>query len=149
MAAANNNLRLRHPIQGFTLIELMITIAVVAILAAIAYPSYNRFITKAARDEAKSTLQQIELLQEAWRRDNGVYGDLAAQLTALGEADKYEYTITLLGTTQPGRAGYEAVATAVGKQAEREAAQFSGAGCERLTITVTLGGVTREPEGCW
>ncbi|NHA15875.1 type IV pilin protein [Thioalkalivibrio sp. XN279] len=133
--------------RGFTLIELMITIAVVAILAAIAYPSYNRFITKAARDEAKSTLQQIELLQEAWRRDNGVYADataLAAQLTALGETDKYSYTITAAGRTS-----YEAVATAVGKQAAREAAQFSGAGCEELTIIVNLAGVTREPEGCW
>ena len=133
--------------RGFTLIELMITIAVVAILAAIAYPSYSRFITKAARDEAKSTLQQIELLQEAWRRDNGVYGDatdLAAQLTALGEADKYEYTIS-----SAGRSSYEAVATAVGKQAAREAAQFSGTGCDELTITVTLGGVSRGPEGCW
>ena len=132
---------------GFTLIELMIAIAVVAILAAIAYPSYNRFITKAARDEAKSTLQQIELLQEAWRRDNGVYADataLAAQLTALGEADKYSYTIT-----SAGRTSYEAVATAVGTQAAREAAQFSGAGCEELTITVNLAGVTREPERCW
>lgn len=141
--------RAMDTVRGFTLIELMITIAVVAILAAIAYPSYNRFITKAARDEAKSTLQQIELLQEAWRRDNGEYAnatELAAQLTALAEADKYSYTINPVGATY--RASYAAEATAVGKQAARETAQFDGA-CSVLTVTVNLAGVTRTPENCW
>jgi type IV pilus assembly protein PilE len=131
---------------GFTLIELMITIAVVAILAAIAYPSYNRFITKAARDEAKSTLQQIELLQEAWRRDNGVFAtgaDMAAQLAALDAADLYDYDITAAGRT-----GFTATATAVGKQAARETAQFGGA-CNTLTLQATLTGVTRTPTTCW
>lgn len=138
--------RFRGTIRGFTLIELMITVAVVAILAAIAYPSYNRFVTKSARDEAKSTLQQIELLQEAWRRDNGVFAtntDMAAQLAALDAADLYDYTITAAG-----RSSFTATATAVGKQAARETSQFGGT-CNTLTLDVTLAGVTRTPATCW
>lgn len=134
--------------RGFTLIELMIVMVIVAILAAIALPSYARFITKGNRDEARSSLQQIQLLQEAWRSDNGVYADgtdLAAQLTDLGEADKYQYSITT-----SGRTSYEAVATAVGQQASRETAQFGETtSCTQLTVTVNLAGVTREPLHCW
>ncbi|MGC1443605.1 MAG: prepilin-type N-terminal cleavage/methylation domain-containing protein, partial [Burkholderiaceae bacterium] len=42
--------------KGFTLIELMITLVVIAILAAIALPSYGRYVQKASRAEAKSAL---------------------------------------------------------------------------------------------
>lgn len=45
--------------SGFTLIELMITVAVVAILAAIALPSYNQYVLRSHRAEAKNTLLTI------------------------------------------------------------------------------------------
>ncbi|MGD9388597.1 MAG: hypothetical protein PVI87_10275, partial [Gammaproteobacteria bacterium] len=69
--------------------------------------------------------------------------DLATELASLDEADLYDYTITATGRT-----GYTIVATAVGKQAARETAQFSGT-CSVLTVTVNLAGVTRTPETCW
>ncbi len=45
--------------RGFTLIEVMITVAIVAILAAIALPSYNEYVRRGHRAEAKNTLQAI------------------------------------------------------------------------------------------
>lgn len=45
--------------QGFTLIEVMITVAIVAILAAVALPSYNEYVRRGHRAEAKNTLQAI------------------------------------------------------------------------------------------
>jgi type IV pilus assembly protein PilE len=50
--------------NGFTLIEVMITVAIVAILAAIALPSYRQFVIKAARTEAQAELLQLVNVQE-------------------------------------------------------------------------------------
>ncbi|HET9034248.1 MAG TPA: type IV pilin protein [Dokdonella sp.] len=51
-------------LRGFTLIELMIVVAVVAILAAIALPSYDQYIRKTRRAQAKTDLLEISLALE-------------------------------------------------------------------------------------
>lgn len=67
--------------RGMTLIELMITMAVVAILAAVAYPSYMSFIIRGNRSQAQQFLMQLAQRQESYRLDQGQY---AATLAALG-----------------------------------------------------------------
>lgn len=62
--------------RGFTLMELMIAVAIIGILSAIAYPSYTDYVRKARRAEAKSMLQEIQLLQEKYRANNSAYGTL-------------------------------------------------------------------------
>ena len=59
--------------QGFTLIELMIVVAVIGILAAIAYPSYQDYIRKTRRIDAQSVMLDIQLLQEKYRVNNPSY----------------------------------------------------------------------------
>ena len=71
----------RKSTTGFTLIELMITVAVVGILAAIAYPSYMDHIRKTRRAEAKSLLTSTAAREEQYFLDNKTY---TSSMTALG-----------------------------------------------------------------
>ena len=62
--------------KGFTLIELVIVVTIIAILSTIAYPAYNEQMRKGRRAEAKSALLNFASLQERFRSDNGYYGDI-------------------------------------------------------------------------
>ena len=65
---------------GFTLIELMIVVAIIAILLAVAIPSYQNFIIRANRAEAQSGLLQAAALQEQFFLNNKAYAATAAAL---------------------------------------------------------------------
>jgi type IV pilus assembly protein PilE len=65
---------MRRNHSGFTLIELMIVLVVVAILAAFAIPSYIEQIHKSRRADAIRTLGQLQLGLERWRAENPCYG---------------------------------------------------------------------------
>lgn len=63
--------------RGFTLIELMIVVAVIAILAAIAYPSYQESISKSRRSDAQAALQGLAQAMERFYTSNGTYDGAA------------------------------------------------------------------------
>src|SRR5262245_37091737 len=64
-------------IAGFTLIEVMIVTVIVAILAAIAIPSYVAFIARGHRSEARMTLSHAAQWMERWRTERTTYQDPA------------------------------------------------------------------------
>ena len=64
---------LRKGSKGFTLIELMIVVAIIAILAAIAIPQYKKFQLKAKTSEAKTNLGAIRTCEEAYAAEHDEY----------------------------------------------------------------------------
>lgn len=58
---------------GFTLIEVLITVAIVGILAAVALPSYRDYVTRSRIPEATSLLSSQRIMMEQWFQDNRTY----------------------------------------------------------------------------
>lgn len=69
--------------RGFTLIELMITIAIIGILAAVAIPSYNTYIQRGYRSSAKAALLEAAQFMERYRSVNFKYVDGSGNAPAL------------------------------------------------------------------
>lgn len=71
--------------QGFTLLELMITVVIVAILASVAIPSYIEYVRKARRTEATTTLLGVSAAMEKYLLANNAYpADMATLVAAVG-----------------------------------------------------------------
>ena len=78
---------MRKQNKGVTLIELMVAVAIIGILAGVAYPSYVDFVTRSNRAEPQQELLRIANLQEMYYVDNREY---TADMKALGlNADPY------------------------------------------------------------
>ena len=86
--------------RGFTLIELMVVIAIVGVLAAVAYPSYSDYVTRSKRATAKSILVMLADRQEQFFIDNKRY---AIDLNELGYGNAF-VTIDNQGNSIPALA---------------------------------------------
>lgn len=87
----------RKALAGFTLIELMIVVAIVGILAAIAYPSYTQYVLRSNRAEAQALMLEVSQFMERYSTsNNGTYaGALVSSVSSVspkgstGTAVKY------------------------------------------------------------
>jgi len=102
--------------RGFTLIELMVVVAVIAILTAIAYPSYVDHVRKTRYAQAKEGAQEVATALERYVSQQVAYPDdlSAANITNLPYADdqlSYTYTPGVMSDDNDKKTGYTLVVT--------------------------------------
>lgn len=107
---------LQRRVAGFSLVELMVVLTIMAILAAIAIPAYNRYGFRARRPDAQKLLLAIANAEERYYALHNVYADLAtigysATTTATSDAGYYTASVNVTASGAfPGQA-YVATAT--------------------------------------
>ena len=111
---------------GFTALELLVAVAMVSVLASIAYPSFRAQLDRSRRADAVAALIGAQMAQERWRANQPGYGSLAeigvAPLSGAGH-----YTIAV---TTAAASSYELLASARG-------AQLHDTECRHLRLSVS------------
>jgi type IV pilus assembly protein PilE len=127
--------------RGFTLVECLAACAVVAVLAAVAWPAWQGHGLRAARLDAVAALTRLQGVQEQYRSLHGLYAaDLSVLHGVAAVTDQGRYTLALERT---GPESYRATALAQG-------AQTGDHECSALTLEVSLGFATPGPgPQCW
>ena len=137
----------RLKIRGFTLIELMIAVAIVAILAAIAWPQYTEFVRKSRRADGQAQLLQVSGVVERWFTENNAYpvqANIPAVMLNSPQQGTAAYTIVLANVAGPP-VGYVLTATPVNDQAND-----TGCGAAGTVLTLSnTGATTPNSVGCW
>lgn len=152
-----------RPAPGFTLIELMVAVVVVAVLAAVALPAYFDSVRKSRRGDAVALVAQVAQAQERWRANNNnfatdfgttvlnVRSTAASGVTTLTEP---YYSITIPSAAAP---------SAYTVRAEARAAQLGDSRCAVMEMRMVNGnatyvsapslaaiaGATTDPNRCW
>ena len=150
-----------HPIHhklrnGMTLVELMIVAVVLAILAAMAWPSFQQAVQRSRRADAMSALAEIMQAQERWRANNPSYqGVLASLPGARAVSQNGHYGLAL--TVESATAGVAYIASATVRSGSPQAGDSR---CQVLQVSMTGGNIVYgslasgsvanvAPDPCW
>lgn len=129
-----------RPERGFTLIELMIAIVIVAIIVAIAFPSYSDYVQRSRRSDGTSALSRATMVMESCRSDLASYTGCAGRVAATSDEGFYNLTVAVTSSS------YTLTATALGVQAQ-------DARCNTLTLdsqgTKGYTGAAPDVATCW
>src|SRR5256712_6540731 len=88
--------------KGFTLIELMIVVAIIGILAAIAIPNFIKFQARSKQSEAKANLKAIFTAQKAFYQEKDRFSTLTGEVGFEPERNnRYAYFLAATGTIEP------------------------------------------------
>jgi type IV pilus assembly protein PilE len=136
---------------GFSLIELLVAVAIVAIIAAVALPSYKQYVYKSSRSSAEAILMEsAQYMERYYTANNSSYAGATLPATtapkgASGSAVKYNLTFVegdagVATTTALSASAFTVQAVPAGDQANDS--------CGTLTLSST-GAQTPTTSGCW
>ena len=146
---------------GFTLIELMITVVVIAILASIALPSYRQYVLRSHRVEAKTTLLNVAAEQEKFYLQRNRYANNDEMVKTktdggLGFAPNTEngwYTLTLETDDEDNPQAWTIVAKGSGSQLDDKSCKcfsLDSVGARRAWSNLECSGTADETSlECW
>jgi type IV pilus assembly protein PilE len=143
-------------INGFTLIELIVAVAVVAILTAVALPSYQNYIRQAREPDAKQALLDLAAREERYYSLNNTYTSSSANLgyggtgnvdVNLGTGAQADYVLTV---STSSATGYTLLATPLHDQLNDKCGsyQLDNFG-NQLNIYPSTGTTATTIAGCW
>lgn len=127
--------------RGFSLIELLIAMTIVAILALVAYPSLSHYLIKSKRMAAMQTLYTLQLQQEKWRVSHAFYANqTVASAHFLPTHQHYVFTVSNANAHQ-----YKLTASA-----KQDSAQYQDKAGNTACHTLTLDrDNNKTPIECW
>jgi type IV pilus assembly protein PilE len=123
--------------RGFTIIELMIVVGLLALLVALAYPSYAQYVRKANRSQAQQLLMAWSVNQEIWRSNHTTYADTGDLAVPLHD----DFTFSIVGT--PNATTFVLRATPIGDQVHDT---DNGVACNPLQLDQSG---AKSPGACW
>ncbi len=140
--------------RGFTLIEVMIAVAIVAILASIAYPSYQEQIAKSRRNEATNALMVGAQALERYYSANGRYTTTAGGSTLpavyptkVPESGSSHYSIVVSGT--PSANSFTLMAQRAGAMAGDDCGNFTMSETGEMALVDKPSSSSKTLADCW
>jgi type IV pilus assembly protein PilE len=140
---------------GMTLVELMIVLVVVAVLAAVSWPSLSEFVNRSRRADAMSALSEVMQAQERWRANNPSYKGTLTDLPGARTTSRDGHYSLAIVADSASATTYTATATALSGSP-----QWADTRCRVLSVAInggnitygssTSGGATNaQPDPCW
>ncbi|RZQ56324.1 type IV pilin [Pseudidiomarina tainanensis] len=126
-------MQVEKKLSGMTLIELMIVVAIIGIIAAIAYPNFTDYVKQSRRADAMGELLKLQMAQEEYRLRNTSYATIA-DLGFTSSSEFYTFS-----TSDIAAETYTLTATAKG-------AQVSDTECVTMSINQND---QKTPAACW